>query len=170
MTHPVIDAIREAGVDPAAVSRVVVRVSVLERGTCVIPEPQSALEVKFSVAHLAAMALLGRDTGVISDADAADPAVIAMREKVDLADGGEPERPTVEIELADGGIVRGAHDSSTPETDLASQRAKLGAKFTSLAVPVLGEQRASALAGAIDGLGAAGSVGDLMALAAPRRG
>src|SRR5262249_11408974 len=76
MTHPVIDAIRGARVDPSAVRRIVVHISALERGACVIADPATALEVKFSVAHLAAMAALGRDTQVIVDADAFDNEVV----------------------------------------------------------------------------------------------
>jgi 2-methylcitrate dehydratase PrpD len=168
LAHPVIDAIAAARVDPLAVCRVAVHVSELERGACVIPEPASALEVKFSVAHLAAMALLGRDTSSICDADATEPALIAMRRRVQLAHDGEPEHPTVDIELTDGSIVRAAHDSSEPERDLAVQRAKLEAKFTTLAVPVLGQQRTRELARSICSLDARVGAREVMALAVPR--
>jgi 2-methylcitrate dehydratase PrpD len=166
MTHPVIDAIRGAGVDPGAVLRIVVHISELERGACVIPEPATALEVKFSLAHLAAMAVLGRGTSAIDDADAADPELIAMRAKVELADDGEPSRPVVDIELADGTLVRAEHDSNTPEDDLDAQHAKLAAKFAELAEPVLGPARAAALAQALDSLDSHAGVRELMALAA----
>jgi hypothetical protein len=93
--------------------------------------------------------------------------VIAMRAKVEVMDGGEPGRPLVEIELADGAVVRAAHDSTTPEDDLDAQRAKLAVKFARLAEPLLGDAKAAALAQALDSLDASVGVRELLALSVP---
>lgn len=166
MTHPVIDAIAGTGIDARAIRRIVVHLSDLERGACVIPEPATALEVKFSMAHLAAMAALGRDLSVIVDGDAADPELIAMRAKVELADGGVPGHPVVDIELDDGAVIRAEHDSSIPAVDLDAEHDRLAAKFAALAEPVIGAAGASALQRALDGLGAGTRTRELMVLAA----
>jgi hypothetical protein len=133
----------------------------------VIAEPANALEVKFSIAHLAAMAVLGRGMGVIADGDATDAEILAMRARVQLADDGEPSRPAVDLELADGSVVHAQHDSMSPESDLDAEHAKLADKFAMLVEPVLGPQRAGALRAAVDGLGAGARVRDLMALTVP---
>ena len=63
--------------------------------------------MKFSLAHLAALALLGRDTGAIPDAYASDEEAIALRSRVRLADDGVPGAPTlVDLRLRDGTALR----------------------------------------------------------------
>ncbi len=126
--------------------RVVLHVSENELGACAIPDPETGLEVKFSIAHLAAMALLGRDTAVIEDAAANDREVVALRERVELVADREPGAPTrVEIELADGSEAAAERDVNVPERDLARQRERLEAKFRALAEPLLGPARAARL-------------------------
>ena len=79
LLHPLHDrgaaraARAESPLAPSDVERVTIHVSELELGACVIPEPSTGLEVKFSLAHLAAMTILGRSTASIDDADAVDP-------------------------------------------------------------------------------------------------
>jgi 2-methylcitrate dehydratase PrpD len=86
----------------------------VEFATCALPRPTTGLEVKFSVAHLAAMAALGRSTMVIDDAAASDPAVISLREKVTVSDDGTSGAPTVvEIILNDGKRLTAARDVNT---------------------------------------------------------
>ena len=86
-----------------------VHVSDLELGTCVIPAPSTGLEAKFSVAHLAAMALLGRDLTVITDGDAVDDQVISLRGRVRLVEDGVAGRPTrVVVRRLDGAELEAA--------------------------------------------------------------
>ncbi len=52
---------------------------------CNIPEPKTGLEIKFSIRHLAGMALDGIDTAALetySEANAANPRYIAARERI----------------------------------------------------------------------------------------
>jgi 2-methylcitrate dehydratase PrpD len=142
-THSMIDGIRRLRSSDAVaaeqVEQVTVHVSEVERGACAIAEPATGLEVKFSLVHLAAMALLDRDTTVITDEDAEDPHVIAVRTTVALMDDGLPGQPTqVDIKLRDGTTAHAAHDVNTPERDLAVQLERLSRKYFSLAEPVLG--------------------------------
>ncbi len=150
------------------VSSVDVHVSDLELGTCVVPAPSTGLEVKFSVAHLAAMALLGRDLTVITDGDAVDDQVISLRGRVRLVEDGVAGRPTrVVVRRLDGAELEAAVDMNTASRDLAAQGARLERKFAALAEPVLGAEDAGLLAGLVGSLGAGVSVRELMAPARP---
>jgi 2-methylcitrate dehydratase PrpD len=175
-THSTIDGIRELGangrgrVTPEQVRRVRVHVGEVELGACAIPEPQTALEVKFSLVHLAAMALLDRGTAVITDENASDPDVIDLRERVELLDDGLAGEPTrVEIDLRDGSTVGAAVDVTKPQSDLEAQHARLARKYTSLAEPVLGTARAGELLERVRTLDAGAGVRGLMSLATPLR-
>ncbi len=170
-THSTIEGIRalarEHAVDPVRVRRVVLHVGELELGACAIPAPAGALEVKFSIAHLAAMALLGRDTGVIEDAAAEDGEVLALRERVELLGDGDAAEPTrVEIALEDGTVLRAAFDVDSPASDLALQRERLEGKFEALAAPVLGARRSARLLSLLAGEEPSGAR-ELMSAAAP---
>jgi 2-methylcitrate dehydratase PrpD len=170
-THSTLEGIRElraAGVSAAEVERVVIHVSALELGACVIPAPVNALEVKFSIAHLAAMALLGRPTELITDADAHDPEVIALRASVELAHDGAPGRPTVvEVTTRDGVTRPAAVDVNTAQRDLALQYDRLAEKFDGLASPVIGTASATALREALRTLDERHRIRELMALTRP---
>jgi 2-methylcitrate dehydratase PrpD len=149
-THSAIEGARELrtahGLSADQVTRITLHVSEVELGACSIARPSSGLEVKFSIAHLAAMALLGRDTTVIEDADAADEEVLLMRERVVLAEDGTVGGPTrVEIGLRDGSSVAACCDVNLPEKDLAAQRVRLERKFQGLSEPTIGETRAGHL-------------------------
>jgi 2-methylcitrate dehydratase PrpD len=165
-THSTIEGLRELAPEPADVERVTVHVSDSELGTCVIGEPQTGLEVKFSIAHLAAMTLLGHSTSVIADEIAFDEDVIAARSRIALVPDGTPGEPTrVEVALRDGTVLEAARDVNTPERDLAAQRERLSAKFNALAEPVLGEAGASDLLAALSALDGDDGVRALMTLA-----
>jgi 2-methylcitrate dehydratase PrpD len=171
-THSTIEGVlalkREHRIGAADVASVDVHVSDLELGTCVIPAPATGLEVKFSVAHLAAMALLGRDLTVITDGDALDEQVISLRGRVRLVEDGVTGRPTrVVVRLLDGAELEAAVDVNTASRDLAAQGARLERKFAALAEPVMGADGAGLLAGRIGSLGPGVSVRELMALTRP---
>ncbi len=142
-THSAIEGVREliaANELPRdRIARVRVHVSEVELGACAIPAPETGLQVKFSIAHLVAMALLGRDTTVIVDEAAVDAEVVAMRERVALVADGAAGKPTrIEIELDGGAVFETAFDVDTPARDLADQRGRLEDKFSALAAPVIG--------------------------------
>jgi 2-methylcitrate dehydratase PrpD len=162
MTHSTLAGIRELraqhhlNIDEVAEIRL--HLGELEFATCALPRPATGLEVKFSVAHLAAMAALGRSTMVIDDAAASDPAVVALGDKVVVTDDGASGAPTlVEVILNDGRRLSIAHDVNTPERDLALQRRRVEQKFRTITTPHLGAERADAVvtgvqtpAGALD--------------------
>jgi 2-methylcitrate dehydratase PrpD len=166
LTHSMLEGLREL-LDGRPVERVVVHISELERGTCGIAAPASGLEVKFSLAHLAAMALCGRSTAVVVDDDAQDPELLAAREVVVLEDDGVAGEPTrVDIRFGDGASASAAVDVNTPDRDLARQGARLAEKFDRLAPPVLGEEGARALRAGLISAGPETPVAALMGLAA----
>jgi 2-methylcitrate dehydratase PrpD len=155
MTHSTLAGIRDLrareNVDPDAIAEIRLHLGELEIATCALPKPTTGLEVKFSVAHLAAMAALGRPTTVIDDATTIDPAVVALRDKVVVTGDGASGAPTlVEIILADGRRVTAARDVNTPEPNLALQRQRLEQKFRTLTSPLLGASRAAAIIAAIE--------------------
>jgi len=169
-THSTLDGLADLverdGLTPDRVERVEIHVGELELGMCAIPAPASALEVKFSIAHLAAMALLGRTTAVIGDEDAQDAELIAMRARVELIADGHPSQPTRVEVLTPDGVLSVQRDVSAPERDLALQAARLSEKFRTLALPVLGE-RAEQLMSRTLGVQPRDSVRELMGLAVP---
>jgi 2-methylcitrate dehydratase PrpD len=175
-THSALEGLgglrRDGRVRAQDVESVTLHVSELELGACAVPEPRTGLEVKFSIAHLAAMALLDRDTSVIDDADARDADVCALRERVQLVDDGEARAPTrVDVLLGGGERVHASADVNAAARDLDAQELRLAHKFTALAEPMLGGERAHALREAIcappGAAGAPAGVRELTALAVP---
>jgi 2-methylcitrate dehydratase PrpD len=166
LTHSMLEGLGEL-LDGREVERVNVHITALERGACAIAAPATGLEVKFSLEHLAAMALRGRSTAVIGDADVQDRDLLAARELVVLEDDGVPAAATkVDVRFADGSAESAAVDVNAPEQDLARQRDRLAGKFDVLAVPVLGEDGARRLLERLSPLSPATRVGELMELAA----
>jgi 2-methylcitrate dehydratase PrpD len=166
LTHSMLEGLREL-LDGRPVERVVVHISELERGTCAIAEPASGLEVKFSLAHLAAMALCERSTAVVVGDHARDRDLLAARELVVLEDDGAPGAPTrVDVRFTDGTSRSAAIDMKAPDRDLPRQRARLTEKFGQLASRVLGEEDARRLRATAISLGPETSVTALMGLAA----
>ena len=173
LTHAAIEAARllreQHGVDPEKISRVEVQVNPALLGVCNIQEPVTGLEGKFSLRATTALSFLARDTGdpaLYSDATMADPAVVALRDRVEVAPteglGGTQSRLVVESasgrreELVDTGI---------PAKDLADQGRRLREKFGLLAAPRLGAERADALAAAVASIEAPGALAETLRLA-----
>ncbi len=134
--HAAIDACIQArkthDMDPAAVSRVIVRVHPIVTQITAIPAPATGLESKFSVFHAAAVALLDGAAGEaqFGDARAADPEVIALRSKVEALP--EPafrrDQAHVRIVMADGREhdtviehARGTLDNPLSDADLEAK-------------------------------------------------
>ena len=172
--HPSIDAcvqLRERGVTPQQVERIMLRVHPLVLELTGRKEPKLGLEGKFSVYHGAAVGLVFGRAGEaeFSDEVVARPDVAALRRKVEaIVDESMDEaavdataelaggrRETVRIEHAIGSLQR-------PLTD-----AQLDDKFAALVEPVLGASRRAALCDACWKLGALEDVRTLASLCRP---
>ncbi|WPZ32564.1 MmgE/PrpD family protein [Thalassobaculum sp. OXR-137] len=156
MTHSAIEANRTLrtrhGIDPVQVKKVTLKVSEGSLRMCNIPEPETGLQVKFSLRHTAALALAGRNTGAVdtfSDAVANEPDLIELRRRVEVQpvkiDRSEASKAEVVVELTDGRVLHEIHDVGVPATDLDDQEAKLSDKFATLIAPLLGTARAQEL-------------------------
>lgn len=154
MTHAPIEAARKLrqqhDVTPAQVERIRLRIDAASDRICNIPAPRTGLEAKFSLRLTTAMGLAGVDTGRLStysEAVAADPTLIALRDKVEFDFRNDLPNTVAELEvlLTDGRRVTSRHDSGVPMTDVTAQGERLEEKFISLASPVLGVERSRAL-------------------------
>lgn len=154
-THSAIEAARRiaqaAPYDPAAIARVTIGLQPALFDVCDIAEPRTGLEVKFSIRHLVAMALLGRDTstpGAFCDALAGDETIGALRARIIVAPLETDNRmlSRVTVERHDAEPVIETHDAGVPETDLDAQEQALLDKFNRLARPVLGDRAAEVAA------------------------
>ena len=172
--HPVIDACLDLrathAMDAAAVTRIEVTVNPLASKLCGNPAPRDGLEAKLSIAHSVAVALTDGAAGVAQylDARVADPAVIALRDKValntDAAIGKEQAR--VRITLAHGTgyelFVEHARGSSgRPLSD-----ADLETKFRGLAAGASAPAQIDAVLTICNALESCADVGDLARAAA----
>jgi 2-methylcitrate dehydratase PrpD len=152
VVHPTIDGclqLRHEGLDPAQIERVALAVHPWVIELTSKRTPQTGLEGKFSVYHAAAVALIEGDGGErqFSDRAVRDPAIVALRERVDatIAPGMALDAARVEVSLRDGTtLVRDVPHSigslARPMTDAA-----LEAKFHGLADDVIGAGRSDAL-------------------------
>lgn len=172
MTHAPIEAARKLreqyGVTPEQVEQIRLRIDVACDRICNIPAPRTGLEAKFSLRLTTAMGLAGVDTGRLStysEAVAADPTLVALRDKVefDFRNDMPSTMADMEVLLTDGSRVSAQHDSGLPMTDVAAQGRRLEKKFTALVEPVLGVQRSRALIGEIGRLDALPDLRGMMA-------
>jgi 2-methylcitrate dehydratase PrpD len=147
--HPLIDAViairnRDA-IDPAVVSEINLRVHPLVLSITGVVEPSTGLQSKFSTVHSAAVALLDGSAGVAqySDAKAADPAVAALRRKVQAMADDTLRKDEARAAITAGGRrheVHIAHASGTADNPMSD--AAIEAKFMANATPVIGRERA----------------------------
>lgn len=112
-------------------------------GNCSIPDPTTGLQVKFSLRHLAVMALDGIDTAALdtyTDANANAPQYVAARQRVTIDYDAARDRMTarVVIDLKDGRTLVGDADTGQPAADLDEQWDKLSDKFTAITSGPLG--------------------------------
>ena len=175
MTHAPIEAARllreQHGLTPDRIARIHLSLDETCDRICNIPAPRTGLEAKFSLRQTTAMALAGVDTGGLasySEATAADPTLIALRDKVefDFRAGRSNTVAVLELELTDGSRVTARYDSGVPAGDIDEQGRRLVEKFTSLAEPVLGGAKARDLLGEISRLESLPDLRGLMRLCA----
>jgi 2-methylcitrate dehydratase PrpD len=174
MTHAPIECgrqLRDQGVAPADIAAIDLRLHHATDKVCNIPAPTDGLEAKFSLRQTVAMALSGVDTaslGAYSAATATDPALIALRERVnfDFREDFPEAGAEIEIALKDGRRLAASFDAGVPMADIAAQGRRLAEKFDALAAPVVGAARARELREAVLGLDALADAGGLARLAA----
>ena len=138
---------------------------------CNIQSPDTGLGAKFSLRMTAVMALNGMDTASLNsftDQVANDPALHPLRDRitVELVDRPSTTWSDLTLRLADGSELSAEYDSGIPTQDVAHQGQRIRQKFDALAEPVLGGNRAAALADAIQHIEAQRSIADIMHLAA----
>jgi 2-methylcitrate dehydratase PrpD len=155
LTHAAIEATSTVVDGADDVERVTLTVNPSLLDVCGIPRPRTGLEAKFSLAATTAFTILDidtRDPASFNDANANDPRVQALIDKVDVATDERLRTSQARVEARGRAGTRTAeYDSGVPASDLADQDAKLKAKFTALVEPVLGAD-ATALAERIDQL------------------
>jgi len=147
--HPLIDAVialrnREA-IDPAAVNEIALKVHPLVLSITGVVEPSTGLQSKFSTVHSAAVALIDGAAGVTqySDARAADPAVAALRRKVNAVADDTLRKDEAYAAITAGSRrheIHIAHASGTADNPMSD--AAIEAKFMANATPVIGRERA----------------------------
>lgn len=156
-THATINALLELrhGVDPTRVHAIELTVPELLRTVCAIPTPRTPLEAKFSLAFTAALALVKGCCQVedFSTEGVRDERLVSMAERVRVRFDPDlpPQQARVRINLADG-TTRSASSDSAQSPPPQQRRRIVRQKFTSLATPALGAERAKALLAAIQAL------------------
>ena len=174
MTHAPIECGRQLreqlGAAPAEIAAINLSLHHATDRVCNIPAPTDGLQAKFSLRQTVAMALAGVDTaslGAYSATTATDPALVALRERVnfDFRQDYPEAGAEIEIELRDGRKASAKFDAGIPMADIAAQGRRLAEKFDALAAPVVGAARARELREAIAGLDGLKDAGVLAKLA-----
>lgn len=173
-THASIEAVRELvranGLKPEDIERIELDVEPGAERMCHITQPRTGLEAKFSLRLNAALAAAGEDTSspaTYSDATALRADLAALRDRVSVRFmplGWPLMLAQARILTRDGRNLTTRHDSGTPDADLERQRERLERKFMALAVPVVGEGRATSIASAIGTLEHMADIGVLMSM------
>lgn len=134
---------------------------------CDIPDPQSGLEIKFSIRHLAVMALDGANTAALdtySDANAVAEKYAGGRAKITVVEKqlSGKHAGAVSIETNDGRTMVSEVDVGKPATDVDEQWRKLEHKARTIMTPSIGDARTDAIVKAIVGLPQAKSLDGLV--------
>jgi 2-methylcitrate dehydratase PrpD len=174
-THGVVESARELrqrGIQPHAVKKIRARVNPKFIRICNIAEPRTGLELKFSYRAMIAAALLGLDTAspaLYSDATACDPALIAIRDKVEIEfteDMSESHSELI-IDTQDG-TTASAQFNTRSQIGSPTLKPRVAEKFLSLTSSVLGAGQAQQLQQQIARLEDVADIGALLRLATPR--
>ncbi len=165
-THPVIEAClalrAQAGVEPATIERVELRLHRLALGLTGKPEPRDGYDAQVSIFHWAAAALVRNAAGLreASDAAVSDAEIVAMRRRISATEDAsvQGDEAIATATLRDGSTRR-VHiehclgSAARPLTDGA-----LEAKFRAQLVEVVPPARVQSLIEAIWNLPAAADV------------
>lgn len=178
LTHSTIEALarlrKEHGaIDPAEIAAITLHVPEGHRTVCDVLEPRTGLDIKFSIRHLAALALAGADTAdlsLYSQATALKPELAALRKKVQLShqsDRADRYGAEVVVNLVDGTELNTFWDVSTPVENLDAQEDALKVKAATLIDPILGNDASKALFAAVAELPTAADLTGLLASTLP---
>lgn len=176
LTHAAIEAIRslraEHGFAASDIERIMLHQDSGADTVCNIARPSSGLETKFSLRLLAAYAALAVDTADIdsyTDERTRNPALLALRDKVEVtfSPNWPVTRSEVTIRLGNGRELKAAHDSGIPDRDLERQTGRLLDKFDALVGARLGASRTRRLADTILAIEQLPQLGPLAELLGP---
>ena len=172
--HPSIDAcaqLRAQGVLPEQVERIELKVHSLVLELTGNKEPQDGLQAKFSVYHGCAA---GLTFGCAAEGEFSDEIVnradmVALRRKVVATVDGSIAEASVDVTavLKDGRRVHVFVEHAIGSLQNPMTDANLEAKFHGLSDPILGAAQTSELIKACWAMGQAGSVAEVVKLAAP---
>lgn len=171
LTHSEIEILKEMmaeGLTPDEVEQIQLEVPNQHLKICNIEEPNSGLQTKFSMRHIAAMTLYGVETARIeayTDEAAHNEKYKSMARRVNIiADRAPGMDAIVTVTKKDGTTLSKFADIGVPEKDLDKQQQKVEAKFLALTIPILGKEKAAALKDFITNLEKQDSINELFQL------
>jgi len=141
--HAMLEALRDADVDSAAISQVQVATHPRWLSVCNNPEPKTGLEAKFSYRMTGAMALLGYDTAAMNafhDGLSDDKDLVSLAKKVNVTGDETLSETEANVRITAGETCDVYHDLSKPMT-LETRTGKLRTK----SIALIGEAKANAL-------------------------
>jgi 2-methylcitrate dehydratase PrpD len=175
-THSPIEAARKTRLNPGfnrnGVSKVELKVHPRCMSVCNIQEPETGLEVKFSLRHTAALSLSDAPTGdmnLYSVETATDPDYVALRRKVAVSGDPNLTRNGSEIIVhqTDGTVIREVADLTIPSSDYGDTWSRLQDKFCAVATPVVGDAKMETILRMVGDLENQGDLSALMAACVP---
>ncbi len=161
LTHSMLEAIarvrREHDLGLDALDAMTIVVSTAHRGVCDIANPDTGLAVKFSLQHLAALALDGAATSSLalySDQTACNPRYVQARQRVALQvePGASRHGAAIVLRTRDGREIHAEANVAVPASDLDAQWQRLTTKAHAIVAPVIGAARFEALVSAVQTL------------------
>ena len=176
LTHPPAQALLELrsehGLSPDDVGSIDAYVHDYVKTTTGLTDPQTGLEGKFSIFHVLAVALA--DGAALPDQftgeRVADPALAGLREKVHVHTDAEQNKDSARLVLTlrDGRTLerRVAHNLGTPDNPMTDEQ--LEDKLLGLTTPVLGRDRAVAVAEMCWGISGLDDISSLVKLTVPQ--
>lgn len=177
VNHPLIDAMvhlrNEAKVRPGEVLSIQARVSPLVIELVNLRHPKVGLESKFSIHHCCAVALVDGAAypDQFTDARVKDPAIIALRDKVELTSDPsiKEDQVTVRVNLADGRSLERhiEHANGAPKNPMTD--AQVEEKFRVLAERTLPKKRVDQLVDTLWNLERIADMSNLTPLLSRRR-
>ena len=171
LTHSTIEAVtaikQQHGLALDDMKELKVFMPAANRSVCDIADPASGLEIKFSIRHLAAMALDGANTAALdtySDDNAVSARYADARAKVTVVEKELSGRHAgaVSIETHDGRTMVGEMDVGKPARDVDEQWRKLEHKARTIMQPAIGAARTDAIVKATTELPHAKTLNPLM--------
>jgi 2-methylcitrate dehydratase PrpD len=171
LTHSTIEALndirKQHGIGLDDVEKLTIFMPPNNRKVCDIPDPESGLEIKFSIRHLAAMALDGQNTAdldMYTDENANAPRYAEARSRIHIVEKELTRRyaGAVSIDARDGRTFVGETDVGIPAKDTDAQWEKLEHKARTIMRGVVGEDRTARIIEEVQRLPEARDVGALM--------